>query len=69
LAALDGYMADGAWGLEIDPDCHFDVGSISISYDVSTGSVPDGGSTMAMLGVSLIGLGALGNRLRGMKMS
>lgn len=69
LTALEGYNAEGIWGLEIDPDCHFNVGSISISVATSPNSVPDGGSTMAMLGVSLIGLGTLCKRLGGSKVS
>ena len=58
LSALQGYMNAGAWGLEIDPDCHFNVGSISLSY-TTTGTnlgVPDSASTLGLLGFCFAGL-------------
>jgi hypothetical protein len=51
-SALSGYMSKGAWGLEIDPDCHFSVGSISFSYGFlpSDRLVPDSVTTLFLLG-------------------
>jgi len=58
LSALQTYMNAGAWGLEFDPDCHFNVGSISLSY-TTTGTnlgVPDSASTFGLLGFCFAGL-------------
>ena len=51
-SALSSYMSKGAWGLEIDPDCHFSVGSICLSYGFEPSSriVPDRTTTLFLLG-------------------
>jgi hypothetical protein len=59
-ATLNAYINAGNWGFEIDPDCHFNVGSITFSYTTATvtnkTSVPDNAATVALLGLSFLGL-------------
>jgi hypothetical protein len=59
-ATLNAYINAGNWGFEIDPDCHFNVGSIVFSYTTATvtnkTSVPDNAATVALLGLSFLGL-------------
>jgi hypothetical protein len=56
LTTLQDYMSAGAWGLEIDPDCHFNVGGISVTYTTGPRTVPDNGSTLMLLGGCFVGL-------------
>jgi hypothetical protein len=63
LAALNSYLTSGTYNsgtfnIGIDPDCHYDVGGLSFTYDCSPthNSVPDTTATAALL---LFGLGAL----------
>jgi hypothetical protein len=50
------YMNDGQWAMGLDPDCHYY--NTGIKLDITTCSVPDGGST----GI-LLGLGALATQV------
>lgn len=66
LATLQNYMTAGLWGLEIDPDCHYNVGGISITYATATPStpqVPDAASTIVLLGLGCIGLAVVRRQL------
>jgi len=57
LPTLDAYATDGHFAIGIDPDCYYKDSSIvlSITYDKSMtpASVPDGGSTVLLLGLAL----------------
>ncbi len=58
LAALNNYIT-GLWGFEIDPDCHFNVGSICFNYTVGpTNNVkaPDASVTAGLLGLAVLGM-------------
>ena len=47
----------GAFDIGIDPDCNYNVGSITFTYTVSTPvSVPDTATTAGLLGMSFLGL-------------
>ena len=55
LAALQSYIAHGgdiAFGL--DPDCHFF--NDGVKFTMTTMSVPDGGTTAVLLGLTMVGL-------------
>jgi hypothetical protein len=55
LAALQSYIAHGgdiAFGL--DPDCHFF--NNGVTFTMNTMSVPDGGTTAVLLGLTMVGL-------------
>ena len=60
LGTLQSYLSDGkmAWGL--DPDCHYYNDGITFTITTTSTSqtppVPDGGSTMMLLGCALMGL-------------
>jgi hypothetical protein len=58
LAALNSYVALGTLSIGFDPDCHYNVGGISLTYTTTTPhtSVPDYGMTLVLLGISLCGL-------------
>ena len=56
LTALNSYISAGAWGFEIDPDCHFTVGGIDFVYTQGTPSVPDTAATFGLLGLATVGL-------------
>ena len=47
----------------IDPDCTFTVGSITLTYNVGSKSVPDAAMTVSLLGMSFLGLLAFRRRL------
>jgi MYXO-CTERM domain-containing protein len=57
LAALNSYLVSGVFNIGIDPDCHYNVGSISFTYTTSPApsNVPDVATTATLL---LLGLGA-----------
>ena len=59
LAALNAYATNGLVDIGLDPDCHFSVGGISFTYTTLTShnqQVPDGASTVLLLGATLMGL-------------
>jgi hypothetical protein len=61
LAALNSYLAadNGIFDIGIDPDCHFNVGSITFTYTLSPvphNTVPDVATTAFLLVISLAGL-------------
>jgi hypothetical protein len=60
VAALAAYAGDGNFGFGVDPDCHYFNRGVELV--IRTGAVPDGGATAALLGGSLIALGALRRR-------
>ena len=59
LAALNSYIP-GLWAFEIDPDCHFDIGSICFTYTVgptnNVRTVPDAPATAGLLVIALLGM-------------
>lgn len=63
LVALNAYISAGAWGFEIDPDCHFRVGGIDFNYTQGTPSVPDAVGTFGLLGAAIVGLLAFRRKL------
>lgn len=65
LTELNSYLAHGSFNIGIDPDCHFSVGCIDITYDVGcdTHSVPDATTTLFLLGSSLLGLEVVRRKL------
>jgi hypothetical protein len=58
LAALNSYVTLGTLSIGFDPDCHYSVGGISLTYTTTTAhtSVPDYGTTLVLLGISLCSL-------------
>jgi len=56
LAKLNAFLSDGKFDIGFDPDCHYDVGGISFSYDTAPVSTPDMATTVYMLGLALLGL-------------
>ena len=60
LAILNSDVLDGIFDIGIDPDCHFNVGSIKFTYTtISTPhppSVPDTAASAGLLGMSFLGL-------------
>jgi hypothetical protein len=64
LTKLNTYALDGKFDIGIDPDCHYNVGSITFTYTVSTPvSVPDTATTAGLLGMSFLGLLAFRRKL------
>lgn len=62
---LNAFAADGKFALGFDPDCHYfnDGVSLVITTGSSNGlTVPDTGSSVILMGASLIGLAALRRR-------
>jgi hypothetical protein len=61
LYALDNYVT-GLWGFEIDPDCHFDVGTNGICFNYTVGptnnvrTAPDAPATAGLLGLALLAI-------------
>ena len=53
----------GGFDIGIDPDCHYDVGSIVLDYKVTNRSVPDAASTLTLLGAGLPGLALINRKL------
>jgi hypothetical protein len=53
----DGSLG-GTFGIGFDPDCHYYNDGIKLTI-----TVPDGGSVIGMLGMSLLGLSFLGKRM------
>jgi hypothetical protein len=66
LTALKNYVASAPsggsanFGFGFDPDCHYF--NDGVTFQITTQSVPDGGSTIALLGTSLLALGFLASR-------
>ncbi|HUS36818.1 MAG TPA: hypothetical protein VM680_15830 [Verrucomicrobiae bacterium] len=66
INVLNGYLADtkasgnGDFGFGFDPDCHYY--NDGISFVINTAKVPEGGSTLAFLGVAMLMLGRLAPR-------
>jgi hypothetical protein len=56
LSALNADALDGKFDIGIDPDCHYNVGSITFTYTVCTTNVPDTAMTAGLLGASFLGL-------------
>ena len=68
LSALNADLTSfGKFDIGVDPDCIYDVGSITLNYTVEDPnppqSVPDGGTTASLLGMGLLGLAALRRKL------
>jgi hypothetical protein len=64
LSKLNTDDLDGKFDIGIDPDCHFNVGSIKFTYTLSTPvSVPDTAATAGLLGVGILSLLALRRKL------
>ena len=73
LAVLDGYLtsdetggatAGDDLGIGLGPDCHYTIDGLSFSITTSGASVPDGGLTVTLMGLALIGLAAAGRFMR-----
>jgi hypothetical protein len=67
LTTLSSYLADGKFGIGIDPDCVFKDSSIvlCINYGPTGGqSVPDGGATAILFGATMVGLGWISRKMR-----
>jgi hypothetical protein len=56
LSTLNSDLSGGSFSIGIDPDCHFTLGSATITYTVATSSVPDTATTVFLLGTALLGL-------------
>ena len=60
LTALNSYLAGGAFNIGIDPDCHYNVGNISFTYNLAPAphgnTVPDAAVTAFLLLLGLAGL-------------
>ena len=57
LGALNADALDGIFDIGIDPDCHYNIKSITFTYTISTPvSVPDTATTASLLGMSFLGL-------------
>ena len=64
LAILNADALDGNFDIGIDPDCHYNIGSITFTYTVATPvSVPDTATTAGLLGMSFLGLLAFRRKL------
>jgi hypothetical protein len=64
LGALNTDALDGNFDIGIDPDCHYNIQSITFTYTVSTPvSVPDTATTAGLLGMSFLGLLAFRRKL------
>jgi hypothetical protein len=66
LNILNADVLDGKFDIGIDPDCHFNVGSIKFTYTISTPlppSVPDTAAAAGLLGMSFLGLLAFRRKL------
>ena len=64
LSALNADIADGVFGIGIDPDCYYSVGGIKLTITTSdqppgNTRVPDAASTAMLLGAALTGIGLL----------
>ena len=60
---LTQFVANGNFGIGLDPDCHYFNDGIEFKITTETRSVPDGGMTMMLLGSALIGLEGLRRKL------
>lgn len=80
LARLTAFILDSTaynragFGIGFDPDCHYYNNGIEFcittgTVPTQTSTVPDGGSTAMMLGLTLMGAGALHARLRKARLS
>lgn len=56
LVTLNNLLAGSGFSLGIDPDCHYSVGGLSFDYTTKSNNVPDGATTVGLLGLSLLGL-------------
>jgi hypothetical protein len=59
LAALNSYLAAGTFNIGIDPDCHFSVGDISLTYTLESDhrvTVPDAAATAFLMVLGIAGL-------------
>lgn len=54
--ALETYLADGNFGLGIDPDCHYYNSGIELRIFTATGHEVPEPATMLLLGAGLLGL-------------
>jgi len=62
LAALNTDVADGEFGIGIDPDCHYTDNGICLTITTTDNgkphtTVPDAASTAMLLGLAFVGLG------------
>lgn len=60
-----GLLSDGPGGFDDTPgdfQLHFGANGSSFAWDSTAASAPDGGATAALLGVGILGLGALRRR-------
>jgi hypothetical protein len=60
------WLADGWYGFAIDPDCHYyDCGvKLTINTKPPSTSVPDGGASVLLLGLAIMGIGLLRSKVR-----
>jgi hypothetical protein len=65
-AAEYSILTGGSFDIGIDPDCYYDIGSITFCYTINNNpsvSTPDQAATVVLLGLSFLGLLAFRRKL------